>query len=176
MKKTIIILLIFAVVIIAVSIVKRDSKPADAESTKKSPAGGVYATWQTMEFDKCVSAWLITRYINPKAEFRFYPSGTEITDAVAFDVPGADWSRKHLKCTSQCILEDIDVNDPAVERIVSIASKVELNFWQLDRWPEAQRRYFEVKEIMEGTDELNEIFIKTGVYFDALCKEYSKAE
>ena len=73
----------------------------------------VYASWETMEFDKCVAAWLIVRFLDPEAEFVFFPKGTEITEGIVFDVPGADWSRKHRRCTSQCIWDSINKPDPA---------------------------------------------------------------
>ncbi|MCK5472899.1 MAG: chromate resistance protein, partial [Planctomycetes bacterium] len=99
----------------------------------------IYITWDTMEFDKCVAAWLIVRFIDKDAQFKFIPVGSEPVDGIPFDIPGAAWSRKHRKCTSQCILESIDDTDIAVEAIVSMAGKVELNFWQLYRWPKAQK-------------------------------------
>jgi hypothetical protein len=123
-----------------------------------------------MEFDKCVAVWLITRFIDSDARFRFVPSGTEITEGIPFDVPGADWSRQHLKCTSMCILESIDCNDPAVEKIVDMAAKVELNFWQLDRWPEVQRQFLKIKEITEECNDISECFKKTNTYFDNLYR------
>jgi len=138
------------------------------------PAKHIYASWDTMEFDKCVAAWLITRFIDGDAEFVFYPQGTEISQGVLFDVPGADWSRKHRKCTSQCILETIDNPDPAMKKIVSIAAKTELNFWQLDRWPQAQKCFYDVKEITDETADLVECFKKTRLYFDKLYDDFRK--
>ena len=134
----------------------------------------IYATWDTMEFDKCVAAWLIVHFIDKDAKFVFYPSESEIREGILFDVPGADWSRKHLKCTSQCILETIKQPDQAMEEIVSIAAKTELNFWQLDRWPQAQRCFYEVKEIMDQNPDMEECFRKTHVYFDELYRKFKE--
>lgn len=124
----------------------------------------IYASWDTMEFDKCVAAWLIVRFIDKNAEFVFYPQGTEISQGILFDVPGANWSRKHRKCTSQCILESIDKPDRAIEKIVSIASKVELNFWQLDRWPEAQECFYRVKKMTEETSDPLQCFENSSLF------------
>ena len=133
-----------------------------------------YASWDTMEFDKCVAAWMIIRFIDKDARFVFYPQGSEINREVPFDVPGADWSRKHRKCTSQCILEMINKPDPAIEKIVLIASKTELNFWQLDRWPDAHKCFYEVKEIMDQYPEPGECFERTFSYFDNLYSSFNK--
>lgn len=133
--------------------------------------GHIYASWDTMEFDKCVAAWLIIRFIDADAKFVFHPKGTEITKGTLFDVPGANWSRQHRKCTSQCILESMDNADAAIEEIISIAGKVELNFWQLDSWPEAQKCFYEVKQIMDQTPDPLECFEKTRVYFDRMYSD-----
>lgn len=131
----------------------------------------LYVSWDTMEFDKCVTYWLVTRFIDPDAEFKLYPQGTEITEGIAFDIPGAEWSRKHLKCTSMCILESMDINDPAVERIVEMAGQIELNFWQLDHWPETQKVFYEVREIIDDVNNPLEVFRKAAIYFDCLYEE-----
>ncbi len=138
------------------------------ESVQSQTAEHVYASWDTMEFDKCVAVWLIVHFIDKDAKFVFYPESTEITKGIPFDIPGADWSRKHRKCTSQCILETIKNADTAVEEIVSIANRVELNFWQLDRWPDTQKCFYQVKEIMDKNTDLIVCFEKTNVYFDSL--------
>lgn len=139
---------------------------------KTGSAEHIYVSWDTIEFDKCVAAWLIVRFIDEDAQFRFVPKNTQIVEGIPFDIPGVDWSRKHRKCTSQCVLESIDNPDPAVRRIVSIASRTELNFWQLDRWPEAQKCFYEVKEIMDQTPDPAECIEKTRLYFDMLYSNF----
>jgi hypothetical protein len=131
-------------------------------------------TWDTMEFDKCVSAWLIVRFIDANAQFAFVPQGTEVVTGMPFDIPGAEWSRKHRKCTSQCILESINNPDPAIGKIVSIASETELNFWQLDRWPEAKECFYEVKAITDAAANPADCFEKTRPYFDRLYNEFKE--
>lgn len=134
----------------------------------------LYVTWDTMEFDKCVSAWLIVRFIDANARFSSVPQGTEIVTGIPFDIPGAEWSRRHRKCTSQCILDTIKNPDPAMEKIVSMAGQTELNFWQLDRWPDAQKCFYEVKAITDTATNLVECFEKTHSYFDRLYNEFKR--
>jgi hypothetical protein len=166
------VVLILIVVVLAALLMR--SSQVQTNDAEVMPAVHIYASWETMEFDKCVAAWLITRLIDKDAEFVFYSQGTEITEGTVFDVPGAEWSRKHRKCTSQCVLETLDNTDSAVEEIVSMASKAELNFWQLDRWPVAQKCFYEVKEIMDQTPDPAKCLEKTGIYFDKLYSKLSK--
>ncbi len=161
------VLILVAIVLVAFVFWPGRMRPQDRVSM---PAEHVYVSWDTMEFDKCVAVWLILRFIDKDAQFRFVPTDTEITQGKPFDIPGAEWSRKHRKCTSQCILESIKSTDPAVEKIVLIASRTELNFWQLDRWPDAQRCFYEVKEIMEQTPDPVKLIEKTTLYFDELYR------
>lgn len=158
-------LLIPALILIALSV-------RGPEQSTQQPDAGLYVSWDTMEFDKCVSVWLITRFIDPDARFEFAPQGTEITEGIAFDIPGADWSRRHRRCTSMCIAESIGLEDSAAEQIVDIAGKVELNFWQLESWPEAYECFKQVKEIMDNNPQPNDCFEKTNLYFDQLYKAF----
>ena len=132
----------------------------------------VYASWETMEFDKCVAAWLIIRFIDKDAKFVFYPGETEITEGIVFDVPGALWSRQHRKCTSDCVLETIESPDDGVKYIVSCAQNVELNFWQLDSFPDTCKHFDEVKGIFDITPDRMECLEKTQLYFDRIYENY----
>lgn len=159
------ILVLALLVVLAV----RYNQPPSAETTAESPeVQHVYATWDTMELDKCVAAWLIIRFIDKDARFVLHPQGTEIREGIVFDIPGATWSRKHRKCTSDCILESIDVNDPAVEKIVVIAHHTELNYWQLDQLPEARKCFDEIQEIFDTTPDRLQCLRRTIVYFDEM--------
>lgn len=171
--KYIVVVVVLAVILLLGIIIKSPFHTNQSGSQTISPEH-IYASWDTMEFDKCVAAWLIVRFIDENAQFVFYPQGTEIKEGIVFDVPGAKWSRKHRKCTSQCILESIDRKDPALERIVTMASQTELNFWQLDRWPETRDHFYKVKELMDQNPEPQECYKKTFLYFDDLYSNFKK--
>jgi len=166
--KYLITIFILAVLVVVGFMARPPVSSVQTSQSKNVSSGHIYSTWETTEFDKCVAAWLIIRFIDKDAKFVSYPQGIEITEGIQFDVPGADWSRKHLKCTSQCILETINNPDPAMKRIVSFAARTELNFWQLDSWPQAQKCFYDVKEIMEKNPDPKVCFEKTSIYFDSL--------
>lgn len=172
MRYILIALLLIAFLVVAVLV---QQSPSSRQSISQAKSlEHIYASWDTMEFDKCVAAWLIIRFIDTNARFVFYSQGSEINQGIPFDVPGAAWSRKHLKCTSQCILASLDTPDPAIKKIVSIASKTELNFWQLDRWPEAQKYFYELKAIIDQNSEPQECFQETFSYLDKLYSDFKK--
>jgi len=139
-----------------------ESQPAPATR----PDSHIYWTWDTMEFDKCVAAWMIRRFIDPEAVFQFHAEGTTEAEGTPFDVPGKPWSRKHLKCTSDCVLETLNRDDPALQEIVHFAHVTELNRWQLDRFPDARRHFEEVRAVMNSSATQAECLERTSRYFD----------
>lgn len=161
-------------VLLLISFMVKSSKTTIPLSQKTELDKHVYVSWDTMEFDKCVAAWLIVRFIDKNAQFMFVPKGSEVTEGIPFDIPGADWSRKHRTCTSQCVFELIKNPDPAVTKIVSIAAQIELNYWQLDRFPKAQECFYKVKEIINRTPEPARCFENTCSYFDDLYRDLKK--
>jgi hypothetical protein len=172
MKTGIFVLLVLLLVVLAVFAVKYVNQPTDSESSPIKAAHTAeehtYATWDTIEVDKCVAAWLIVRFIDKEAKFVLYPQGTEIKEGIVFDNPGAAWSRKHRMCTSDCILQTLDVNDIIVEKIVEIAHHTELNYWQLDQFPHALKCFDEIQQIFEDTSNRSECLEKAIKYFDML--------
>lgn len=128
----------------------------------------IYASWDSLEFDKGVAAWLIVRFRDPQAKFVFYPSGTDIDQGRLFDVPGAEWSRKHRQCTSDCIWESLSIQDPSAEQIVMMAHNIEINYWQLSQFPSAGKAYEDIRTIIEQSADPMEYIVKSRSYFDIL--------
>ncbi len=168
----IVLLLILAAVLITVRIILQKPTP-EIVAAQPQPSRPVYASWDTMEFDKCVSAWLIVRFIDHHARFVLHPQGTEITDGTIFDVPGAQWSRKHRQCTSDCVWNSLNLEDPVAETIVAMAHNVELNRWQLEQFPQAWKCFHDIRQITDASPDRVQSLKKAVEYFDNL---YSKLE
>ena len=81
---------------------------------------------------------------------------------------GAAWSRQHRKRTSDCIWEELDVNDVAAAKIVQMANHIEIDKWRLDQYPEAQKCNTELSRIIERTPDPNDCIERTIEYFDTL--------
>ena len=173
--KIALLLLLVVLILLSMVYIAWQKLPAPPVPDVPQTSDRTYATWDTMEYDKCVAAWLIVRFIDKDAKFIFYPQNSEIAESTTFDVPGAAWSRKHRKCTSDCILESLELDDPAVDKIVSMAHNIELNFWQLERFPDAQKSFAEVMAIFEMTPDPMECFLKTRAYFDTLYERLSNS-
>jgi hypothetical protein len=172
MKKLLGIALVVLVLLVTTAIVfsLRNHKP-EPKLDQVHVSDHLYVTWDNMEFDKCAAAWLIIRYVDKDANFVFIPQGTDATNGIPFDIPGAAWSHKHRKSTSRCIFESMNNTEPAIEKIVEMADQIELDFWLLDRWPDTQKRFYEVKSITDGAANHQECFERTRPYFDQLYGE-----
>jgi len=165
MKKIVVLLLLFGLILLFFALRKNNTPDNKDEQTDSMH---IYASWDIIEYDQCVAVWLIKRFYDTEARFVFYPSGTEITEGIVFDVPGAAWSRQHRRCTSDCILEALDIEDPIVSRIVEMAHHAELNFWQLDSFPNAQKSVQEVMVLLNEGKEKDQFLNEIMSYFDQL--------
>lgn len=80
-----------------------------------------YATRKNVHVDRCASAWLIKRFLDPHAEFVFVEGHAAPTgDAIPFDMHGVEWGHRGNRCTFETIVELHQVDDPVVRQIARI--------------------------------------------------------
>lgn len=171
MRVVLIPLVICAVILVSVFLLGRPAVEP-TQSDEASSGEHVYATWDTMEFDKCVAAWLIVRFISKEATFVFLPVGSQIRQGTPFDVPQSPWRRQHKKCASDCVLESLEIDDPAVEKIVEIAHQIELNYWRYQQFPDAKKCQEDFREIQSKIPDPNECLEKMLAYLDELHQKF----
>jgi len=95
------------------------------------PGPKVYSTWgKSMEVDKCASAWLIKRFVDKEAEFRFYPQGALDMEGVQFDVPTAELRSGRNRSTFESVVDHYGISDPAVVAISKVIREIEMSVWQ----------------------------------------------
>jgi hypothetical protein len=76
--------------------------------------------------DRCASAWLITRFVNPGARFAFVEEGDEIPGAIPFDMSGAELGHRRGRCTFEAILSKHKLGDPALVEMGRIIRSADL--------------------------------------------------
>jgi hypothetical protein len=80
-----------------------------------------YFTRSNVHVDRCSSAWLIKRFIDMQAEFRFIEDGdTPPANAIGFDITGAQWGHRGNTCTFETILDIHHLDDPVLVQIGQI--------------------------------------------------------
>jgi hypothetical protein len=86
-------------------------------------------TWLTRprpEIDRVGSAWLISRFIDPKAKVVFAPSAQSIPGAIPFDMLDAEFSHHGNNCTFETLVKRFALADKAVARIAEMIHDADL--------------------------------------------------
>ena len=88
----------------------------------------LWATRRGCHIDRTGCVWLIRRYLDPEAEFRFFedpleeaPEGAEL-----FDVAGARLSHHGDDCSFETFLKEYDLPDPVLAEIAEIVHDADL--------------------------------------------------
>ncbi|MEK7467018.1 MAG: chromate resistance protein ChrB domain-containing protein [Planctomycetota bacterium] len=87
-----------------------------------------WVTWQNVGVDRMACAWLIRRFIDPKAEFLFVPQGqTPLPKgAEPFDIPKARLSHHRGHCSFHAIVKAYRLgSNAALERIARIVDEAD---------------------------------------------------
>ena len=115
----------------------RVTEPAE-EEVLEAPASDVPAlqnsrgrTWVTREgvfVDRIASAWLIRRFIDPQARFKFVPAKGYQPESreLRFDMFEAEFTHQGDRCTFEVLLEQAGLDDPALRAIAEIVHDIDL--------------------------------------------------
>jgi hypothetical protein len=77
--------------------------------------------------DRMASAWLIRRFVDPKAEFCFTADPDDLpTGATPFDMRGVELSHQGENCTFETIMERYGLADPALDEIAVLVHEADL--------------------------------------------------
>src|SRR5712691_4955797 len=90
--------------------------------------GRTWVTRQGVHVDRIGSAWLIRRFIDPEARFKFV-SGKGYRPAegeLRFDMFQAEFTHEGDKCTFEVLLDRVALNDPALRAIAEIIHDIDL--------------------------------------------------
>jgi hypothetical protein len=122
-------------------------------------------TWLTRprpEIDRVGSAWLISKFIDPKARFVFAPTAQAIPEAIPFDMLDAEFSHHGNNCTFETLtkrfaildkattkigemIHDADLDDARFQRVEAVGIDHVLKGWAKEGLPDDEilRRGFE---------------------------------
>jgi hypothetical protein len=108
-----------------------------AEGPKRSPTlqtldakqyrGRTWLTRPRPEIDRVGSAWLISKFIDPKAKFVFAPTAQAIPEAIPFDMLDAEFSHHGNCCTFETLAKRFAISDKAVAKIGEMIHDADLD-------------------------------------------------
>lgn len=87
-----------------------------------------WATWENIGVDRMGSGWLIHKFIDPQAEFKFIPVGSKPSPEgyEPLDIPGVRLSHRGGHCTFHTILREYKLKDPLLVRIASMIDEADI--------------------------------------------------
>lgn len=90
--------------------------------------GRVWVTRRDPRIDRLATAWLIRRFVDPAARFRFVDStgGQVLKSERSFDMVGADFTHQGDRCSFETMATRLGLKDPALRQIGEIVHDLDL--------------------------------------------------
>jgi hypothetical protein len=141
-----------------------------------------WVTRERVKVDRVACPWLITKFIDPNAQFLFVPAPDVLRvaqdeGAIPFDVAGVELGHHDGRCSFEALVAKYGINDRAVSLLAQIVHGADV---KVDLYSRAEAPG--LKAIAEGFGLLDlkddhEILASEFVVYDALyayCKEKVK--
>jgi len=137
--------------------------------------GRTWVTRKGVHVDRIASAWLIRRFIDPQASFKFVPAKGYVPDAgeLRFDMFEAEFTHEGDRCTFEVLLSRTDVQDPALNAIGEIVHDIDLKDEKFGREEAAGIRTL-IAGICVPDREDEERIARGGAVFDDLYESFRK--
>jgi hypothetical protein len=117
--------------------------------SRKDYRGRLWVTRPRPGVDRVSSAWLIRRFIDPKARFTFAPEGRAPRAAVPFDMYRGGFGHRGEDCTFETLQKQFRVRDRKVNVLAQIVHDADLCDDKFGR-----REGFGIDEVLKGWDRL----------------------
>lgn len=149
-------------------------EPGRAAGPERVAPGRIWVTRRDVYVDRMASAWLIRRFIDPKAHFKFVaPRGYQPGPGeLRFDMYAAEYSHEGELCTFQVLLARFGLTDPALRAIGEIVRDIDCKDSKHDR-PETQGVAALIRGIadLEADDEAR--LARSAQLFEGLLQHFS---
>ncbi len=137
--------------------------------------GRTWVTRRGVKIDRIASAWLIRRFLDPRARFRFVdPKQPPKKGELRFDMVGGDFTHEGDRCTFETLLARLGPNDRGLAPIGEIVHDIDLKDEKFGR-----REAAGVERLIAGlilANPTDERRLERGfVLFDELYESYRRA-
>ena len=105
--------------------------------TQKPGKPSVWITRERPKIDRIACPWLIRRFIDPDARFVYVPAERVLaqageTGAIAYDIPGVDYSHEGNLCSFDIFIRRHDLTDPPLLTLAKAVRGADTNRLDLD--------------------------------------------
>lgn len=99
----------------------------DAAVTDEVAPGSVWVTRQGVFVDRIASAWLVRRFIDPEARFKFVAARgyRPRPGELRFDMVGGEYTHAGEDCTFQTLLRRFGLGDPALAAVGEVVHDID---------------------------------------------------
>lgn len=129
---------------------KKASLPDLTEVSRSGYRGRKWVTRPRPGVDRVMSAWLIRKFIDPKARFVFASEGQKPSEAVSFDMYEGGFGHRGEDCTFETLTKAFRIDDKRVAIMAEIVHDADLFDDKFGR-----REGFGVDEVMKGWAQQN---------------------
>jgi hypothetical protein len=149
----------------------------DGEGATNAPTGlkgRVWVTRQGVQIDRIASAWLIRRFIDADARFKFVP-GTGYVAApgeLRFDMFEGEFTHRGDRCTFEVLLAETSLADPALGAIGEIIHDIDLKDGKYGREEAAGIRTL-IAGIASAHNDDDQRLERGGAIFDDLYRSFA---
>jgi hypothetical protein len=151
------------------------SAGGDREGPERVTPGRTWVTRQGVFVDRIASAWLIRRFLDPEARFKFVPARgyrPEVGE-LRFDMFEAEYTHEGERCTFQTLVARFGLRDPALTVVGEIVHDIDCKDEQFGR-PETQGVARLLRGIADDTDQDPERLERGGRLFDDLYAAFAR--
>jgi hypothetical protein len=161
------------------AMLQAESADAEAEDGENGPdtvtPGRTWVTREGVFVDRIGSAWLIRRFIDRKARFKFVPARGYRPEPgeLRFDMYQAEYTHEGERCTFQTLLARFGLEDPALEAVGEIVHDIDCKDERFGR-PETQGVARLLRGIADDTAEDTQRLERGARLFDDLYAAFSR--
>jgi len=110
---------------------------AMAAAGREDLSARTWVTRRNVKIDRIGSAWLIRRFIDPAAKFRFVEEPYDARPfELRFDMFEAEFTHRGSRCTFEVLVQEFALRNPALDALAEIVHQIDLKDDLYDR-PEA---------------------------------------
>lgn len=157
---------------------QQEEEAMSAEGSQSPPAGKlqnrVWVTRQGVQIDRIASAWLIRRFIDGQARFKFVPGTGYVAQPgeLRFDMFEGEFTHRGDRCSFEVLLAEAALDDPALAAIGEIVHDIDLKDRKYGREEAAGIRTL-IAGIASSHNDDNQRLERGAAVFDDLYRSFS---
>jgi len=135
--------------------------------------GRTWVTRRDPHVDRLASAWLIRRFVDPGARFRFIDPqrGEKGPKEIGFDLMGGEFTHEGDRCTFETLLFRLGIADPALTAVAEIVHDIDLKDGRYGR-PDAPGIQQVIQGLVRAHADDKERLARALAFFDDLYASF----